>query len=177
MSKYQPGFTLIELLVVIFIFSFSLLWVAPDWRNIQQQFLLYVEQNRLQRYLALVQQRINHSLESWQLIANKSSHNWCLIAQPKSTTICNCLYLQGCEKYQERLVYMPYSPGRVTFIAKDYYPKELTTFKPERNTMKKKCFLLQAGQQRILFKYSGIGEVRINENISESACLQYEYED
>ncbi|KGQ37107.1 prepilin-type N-terminal cleavage/methylation domain-containing protein [Gallibacterium genomosp. 1] len=174
MSKYQPGFTLIELLVVIFIFSLSLLWVAPDWRNIQQQFLLYVEQNRLQRYLALVQQRINHSLESWQLIANKSSHNWCLIAQPKSTTICNCLYLQGCEKYQERLVYMPYSPERVTFIAKDYYPKELTTFKPERNTMKKKCFLLQAGQQRILFKYSGIGEVRINENISESACLQYE---
>ena len=174
MSKYQPGFTLIELLVVIFIFSFSLLWVAPDWRNIQQQFLLYVEQNRLQSYLALVQQRINHSLESWQLIANKSSHNWCLIAQPKSTTICNCLYLQGCEKYQERLVYMPYSPERVTFIAKDYYPKELTTFKPERNTMKKKCFLLQAGQQRILFKYSGIGEVRINENISESACLQYE---
>ncbi|OBX02300.1 prepilin-type N-terminal cleavage/methylation domain-containing protein [Gallibacterium genomosp. 1] len=174
MSKYQPGFTLIELLVVIFIFSFSLLWVAPDWRNIQQQFLLYVEQNRLQRYLALVQQRINHSLESWQLIGNKSAHNWCLIAQPKSVAICNCLYLQGCEKHQERLVYMPYSPGRVTFIAKDYYPKELTTFKPERNTMKKKCFLLQAGQQRILFKYSGIGEVRINENISESACLQYE---
>ncbi|UZD15857.1 prepilin-type N-terminal cleavage/methylation domain-containing protein [Gallibacterium anatis] len=176
MSKYQPGFTLIELLVVIFILSLSLLWVAPDWRNIQQQFLLYVEQNRLQHYLALVQQRINHSLESWQLIANRSVNNWCLIAQPKSAAICNCLYLQGCEKHQERMVYLPHSPENITFIAKDYYPKELTTFKPERNTMKNKCFLLQAGQQRAFFKYSGLGEVRINENISESACLKYEDE-
>lgn len=177
MRKYISGFTLIEVLTVIFIFALSSILLAMNWQSFNSHLYFQVERQRLAQYLFLVQKRAYLSAETWELRVSVSAdqQRWCLIAQrkAKSETMCDCLRLRQCN-VSSSLVYTPYQEGMHRFIAKNYYPKTLTSFNGIRDTTKKACFVLQnvMNKQRIVFKYSGFGGVRLNGEDSNSVCLQ-----
>ncbi|MFC0322657.1 prepilin-type cleavage/methylation domain-containing protein [Gallibacterium melopsittaci] len=172
MQKYYAGITLIEVLTVLLIMTLVMFGMMPTWQQFNTQIRLYIEQWRLQQYLLQVQQRANHTMTNWKLRASISAdrQRWCLIAQ-EGESLCDCLSLANCSE-TAKLVYYPYTKN-INFITKEYYPQLITSFDNTRHTMRNACFLLQSGSQRVLFKYSGVGGVKITNNDSTSACLNY----
>ncbi|OBX08258.1 hypothetical protein QV08_03595 [Gallibacterium salpingitidis] len=180
MQKYHTGFTLVEVLTVILILALSWLWLTPTWQQFNSQLKLYIEQWRLKQYLAQVQQRANTSMGSWGLRVSVSPdrRRWCLLAQQEkgNSTPCDCFHLATCNQ-ANNLVYFPYSSNNISFHTKYTYPQPLTVFNSTRNTMRNSCFILQLQNsnqpQKIVFKYSGFGEVKVDDQETTSACLSY----
>ncbi|OBX11230.1 pilus assembly FimT family protein [Gallibacterium genomosp. 3] len=178
MQRYYVGLTVIEVLTVMSIIALLSLFAVPSWQYLHTQLRFHLEQWRLQQFLLQVQQRVNHSDTNWGLYASVSNdqQKWCLIAQiakEKNTDLCDCLRLSSCSQ-DTKLVYFPQSTAKIRLITKQYYPQAITFFNHTRHTMRNACFLLQSDHKQLVFKYSGVGGVKIDEQSSTSACLQYQ---
>lgn len=168
----MKGFTLFELLIVLLILSVSTLMVLPIWDKNHEKFILEKEQKQLYLFFRYVQSRVENSGNVWLLIVNRDLINkkWCISAQIRHEKVCDCLQPSFCEKDLMVNIYLPLFPQKTMIISKNYFPNEVVRFSGVRNTIQSDCFLLQSGQERVLFSFFNVGSIKVKDTSSLSAC-------
>lgn len=166
------GFTLFESLIVLLILSVLLLMTIPTWQHRHERFILEKEQKQLYLFFRHIQSQVESSNNIWLLIVNRDLNHqkWCISAQIKHEKVCDCLQPYSCEKELMANIYYPLFPKEIMIFSKNYFPYEITRFSGVRNTIQTTCFLLQAGQERVLFSFFNVGSIKIKEANSLSAC-------